>query len=159
MIRNISCTVNSKPITWQVDIRMSLAEVLREKGFTSVKEGCGVGECGACAVLIDDVAVDSCLYLAVWADGRDIRTTEGESKEGTLSQVQQAYLDTGSVQCGFCTPGLIMASTAFVEEHKGEEVTREQIRKGHAGNLCRCTGYEGIIRAVEQCMKPYEEPK
>ena len=115
MIRNISCTVNSKPITWQVDIRMSLAEVLREKGFTSVKEGCGVGECGACAVLIDDVAVDSCLYLAVWADGRDIRTTEGESKEGTLSQVQQAYLDTGSVQCGFCTPGLIMASTAFVE--------------------------------------------
>ena len=159
MIRNISCTVNSKPVTWQVDIRMSLADVLREKGFTSVKEGCGVGECGACAVLIDDVTVDSCLYLAVWVDGHHIRTTEGESKEGKLSQVQQAYLDTGSVQCGFCTPGLIMASTAFLEEHKGEEVTREQIRKGHAGNLCRCTGYEGIIRAVEQCMKPYEKLK
>ncbi len=159
MIRNISCTVNAKPVTWQVDIRMSLAEVLREKGFTSVKEGCGVGECGACAVLIDDVAVDSCLYLAVWADGRTIRTTEGEAKEGKLSQVQQAYLDTGSVQCGFCTPGLIMASTAFIKEHKGEEVTREQIRKGHAGNLCRCTGYESIIRAVEQCMKPHKEHK
>jgi xanthine dehydrogenase iron-sulfur-binding subunit len=159
MNRNISCTVNSKPVTWQIDVRMSLADVLRTNGFTSVKEGCGVGECGACAVLIDDVAVDSCLYLAVWADGRNIRTTEGESKEGTLSQVQQAYLDTGSVQCGFCTPGLVMASTAFVEQHKGEEVTREQIRKGHAGNLCRCTGYEGIVRAVEQCMKPYEELK
>lgn len=159
MIRNISCTVNLKPITWQIDVRMSLADVLRANGFTSVKEGCGVGECGACAVLIDDVAVDSCLYLAVWADGRNIRTTEGESKEGTLSQVQQAYLDTGSVQCGFCTPGLVMTSTAFVEEHKGEEVSREEIRKGHAGHLCRCTGYEGIIRAVEQCMKPYGEVK
>ena len=99
MNRNISCTVNSKSMTWQIDIRMSLADVLREHGYTSVKEGCGVGECGACAVLIDDVAVDSCLYLAVWADGRSIRTTEGESKDGKLSAVQQAYLDTGSVQC------------------------------------------------------------
>jgi len=152
MNRNISCTVNSKLMTWQIDIRMSLADVLREHGYTSVKEGCGVGECGACAVLIDDVTVDSCLYLAVWADGCNIRTTEGESKEGKLSPVQQAYLDTGSVQCGFCTPGLIMASTSFVEQHKGEKVSREQIRKGLAGNLCRCTGYDGIVRAVEQCI-------
>lgn len=152
MNRNISCTVNLKSMTWQIDIRMSLADVLRKYGYTSVKEGCGVGECGACAVLIDDVAVDSCLYLAVWADGRNIRTTEGESKDGELSPVQQAYLDTGSVQCGFCTPGLIMASTSFVEQHKGEKVSREQIRKGLAGNLCRCTGYDGIVRAVEQCM-------
>lgn len=157
MIRNISCTVNSKPMNWQIDIRMSLVDVLRKHGYTSVKEGCGVGECGACAVLIDDVAVDSCLYLAVWADGRNIRTTEGESKNGKLSQVQQAYLDNGGVQCGFCTPGLIMSSTAFVEQHKGEKVSREQIRKNHAGNLCRCTGYEGIIRAVEQCMEPQKK--
>ncbi len=152
MNRNISCTVNSKSMTWQIDIRMSLADVLRKHGYISVKEGCGVGECGACAVLIDDVVVDSCLYLAVWADGRNIRTTEGESKDGELSPVQQAYLDTGSVQCGFCTPGLIMASTSFVEKHKGEKVSREQIRKGLAGNLCRCTGYDGIVRAVEQCI-------
>jgi xanthine dehydrogenase iron-sulfur-binding subunit len=152
MNRNISCTVNSKSMTWQIDIRMSLADVLRKHGYISVKEGCGVGECGACAVLIDDVAVDSCLYLAVWADGRNIRTTEGESKNGELSPVQQAYLDTGSVQCGFCTPGLIMASTAFVEQHKGQKISREQIRKGLAGNLCRCTGYDGIVRAVEQCI-------
>jgi len=152
MNRIISCTVNSKPITWQIDIRMSLVEVLRKHGYISVKEGCGVGECGACAVLIDDITVDSCLYLAVWADGRSIRTTEGESKDGKLSPVQQAYLDTGGVQCGFCTPGLIMTSTAFVEQHKGQKVSREHIRKNHAGNLCRCTGYEGIIRAVEQCI-------
>jgi xanthine dehydrogenase iron-sulfur-binding subunit len=152
MNRNISCTVNSKSMTWQIDTRMSLADVLRKHGYTSVKEGCGVGECGACAVLVDDIAVDSCLYLAVWADGRNIRTTEGESKDGKLSPVQQAYLDTGSVQCGFCTPGLVMASTSFVEQHKGEKVSREQIRKGLAGNLCRCTGYDGIVRAVEQCI-------
>jgi len=152
MNRNISCTVNAKPVTWQIDIRMSLADLLRQQGYTSVKEGCGVGECGACAVLIGDVVVDSCLYLAVWADGRDIRTTEGESKDGKLSSVQQAYLDTGSVQCGFCTPGLVMASTSFVEQHKGQKVSREQIRRGLAGNLCRCTGYDGIVRAVEQCM-------
>ncbi len=156
MNRNISCTVNSKSMTWQIDIRMSLADVLREHGYTSVKEGCGVGECGACAVLIDDVAVDSCLYLAVWADGCNIRTTEGESKEGKLSPVQQAYLETGSVQCGFCTPGLVMASTSFVEQHKGQKVSREQIRKGLAGNLCRCTGYDGVVRAVEQCIDAEE---
>jgi xanthine dehydrogenase iron-sulfur-binding subunit len=159
MIRNISCTVNSRPVTWQIDVRMSLADVLRQHGYTSVKEGCGVGECGACAVLIDDVTIDTCLYLAVWAEGKKIRTAEGESKDGKLSRVQQAYLDTGSVQCGFCTPGLVMASTAFVEQNKGKEVTRREIRRGHAGNLCRCTGYESIIRAVEQCMEPEKERK
>ena len=104
-------------------------------------------------MLVDDIPTDSCLYLAVWADGRTIRTVEGESLNGELSPVQQAYLDTGAVQCGFCTPGLIMTTTAFVEKHKGNtDVTREEIRKAHAGNLCRCTGYEGIIRAVEKCL-------
>lgn len=132
-------------------------EILRENGHTGVKEGCGVGECGACTVLVDGVPMDSCLYLAVWADGRAIRTIEGESRDGNLSEVQQAYLDTGAVQCGFCTPGLVMTSTAFVEKHKGEKVSREQIRKSHAGNLCRCTGYEGIIRAVEKCLSDEDE--
>jgi xanthine dehydrogenase iron-sulfur-binding subunit len=154
MNRTITCTINGKLVSWQIDVRMSLSELLRENGFTSVKEGCGVGECGACAVLIDGVAIDSCIYLAIWADGATIRTAEGEAKDGKLSEVQQAYLDTGSVQCGFCTPGLVMASTVFIEQHRGQQVTREQIRKGHAGNLCRCTGYEGIIRAVEQCLDP-----
>ncbi len=152
MIRNINCTINGKPVTLAVDVRHSLLEVLRENGYTSVKEGCGVGECGACTVLVDDLPLDSCLYLAVWMDGRRIRTTEGEIKNGKLTAVQQAYLDTGAVQCGFCTPGLIMSSTAFVEKHKGSKVSRQEIRSGHAGNLCRCTGYEDIIRAMELCL-------
>jgi len=153
MNRNISCTINGKSVTLAVDIRQSLLDVLRHNGYTGVKEGCSVGECGACTVLLDDLPVDACLYLAVWADGRTIRTIEGESRDGKLSQVQQAYLDTGAVQCGFCTPGLVMTSTAFVEKHKGQaDVSRHEIRRAHAGNLCRCTGYEGIIRAVEQCL-------
>ena len=152
MNRKISCTINSESYSATIDVRLSLLEMLRKNGYIGVKEGCGVGECGACTVLVDNIPVDSCLYLAIWADGRDIRTIEGESRGGRLSAVQQAYLDTGAVQCGFCTPGLIMTSTAFMEKHKGKTVTREQIRKYHAGNLCRCTGYEGIIRAVEKCL-------
>ena len=153
MVQNISCTVNGKPVTLLVDVRKSLSEVLRENGFTGVKEGCGAGECGACTVLVDNIPVDSCLYLAVRADRRTIRTIEGEARGGTLSAVQQAYLDAGAVQCGFCTPGLIMTTTAFVEKHRGKKVSRAEIRKAHAGNLCRCTGYESIVRAVEKCLK------
>jgi len=159
MNRKISCTINNKSFNVTVDVRKSLLEILRENGYIGVKEGCGVGECGACTVLVDDVPVDSCLYLAIWVDGRSIRTIEGESRDGSLSAVQQAYLDNGAVQCGFCTPGLIMASTAFVEKHKGHRVSREEIRRGHAGNLCRCTGYEDIIRAVEQCLEDAQERK
>lgn len=154
MNRNISFSINAKPVTFQVDVRQSLLDLLRAQGYASVKEGCGVGECGACTVLVDEMPVDSCLYLALWADGRAIRTTEGEAREGQLSQVQQAYLDTGAVQCGFCTPGLIMTSTAFVDKHKDKgKISRHEIRRAHAGNLCRCTGYEGIIRAVEKCLE------
>ena len=156
--RAITFTINGKSATFQADVRQSLLHLLRQNGYTSVKEGCGVGECGACTVLIDGNPVDACLYLAVWADGRTLRTTEGESNAGKLSKVQQAYLDTGAVQCGFCTPGLIMTSTAFVEKHHGKgKVSRELIRRGHAGNLCRCTGYESIIQAVELCLE--EKPK
>ncbi|MGB5983693.1 MAG: xanthine dehydrogenase subunit XdhC [Desulfobacterales bacterium] len=157
--RIISLALNGKPVTYQVDVRQSLLHLLREQGYTSVKEGCGVGECGACTVLVDDTPMDACLLLAVWAEGRAIRTTEGESKAGRLSEVQQAYLDKGAVQCGFCTPGLIMTSTAFAEKHRGKgPVDRETIRREHAGNLCRCTGYEGIIQAVEQCLEEKREP-
>ncbi len=160
MNREISLTINKKSVSLTVDVRKSLLDVLREHGYTSVKEGCGVGECGACTVLIDEIPTDACLYLAVWADGCNVRTVEGESKDGELSEVQQAYLDTGAVQCGFCTPGLVMTSTAFVEKHKDKKnVTREEIKRAHAGNLCRCTGYEGIIRAVERCCKDEKSDK
>jgi aerobic-type carbon monoxide dehydrogenase small subunit (CoxS/CutS family) len=96
--------------------------------------------------------IDACIYLAVWADGRSIRTVEGESRTGKLSTVQQAFVDEGAVQCGICTPGFIMAATAFVKEHKGQKVTRHEIRRGLAGNLCRCTGYDTIVTAVEKSL-------
>lgn len=150
----ISMTVNGRARTVHADIRKSLVEVLREDlGLNSVKQGCGVGECGACAVLVDEVLVDACIYLAVWADGKAIRTVEGEARNGKLSKVQQAYVDEGAVQCGYCTPGFIMASTSFVEKNQGKPVTRDQIRKAHEGNLCRCTGYQHILNAVETCTE------
>ena len=156
MQKDITCTINGKQYFLSVDVRQSLLDTLRDLGITSVKEGCGVGECGACTVLMDTIPVDSCITLAVWADGKTIRTVEGESRDGQLSDVQQAYIDAGAVQCGFCTPGLIMTSAAFVEKHKDRKVSREEIRKGHAGNLCRCTGYETIINAVETCLENSE---
>lgn len=149
----IELTINTRHYALDVDVRKSLMDLLRELGFTSVKRGCGVGECGACTVLVDDVPVDSCLYLAVWANKTVIRSTEGECRDGELSAVQEAYVEEGAVQCGFCTPGLIMSSTAFLEKNKGKELSRDEIRKGHAGNLCRCTGYQTIINAVESASK------
>lgn len=146
---NIKCTINSRQYEMAVDVRKSLMDLLRELGYTSVKHGCGVGECGACTVLVDDIAIDSCLYLATWVNRKAVRTTEGECRDGKLSPVQDAYVEEGAVQCGFCTPGLIMTTTAFLEKNKGKELSREEIKKGHAGNLCRCTGYQTIINAVE----------
>ena len=100
----------------------------------------------------DDVPVDACLYLAIWADGRSIRTVEGESRNEMLSKVQQAFVDEGAVQCGICTPGFVMAATAFVEKNRGRSVSRNEIRRGLAGNLCRCTGYDTIVTAVVKSL-------
>jgi aerobic-type carbon monoxide dehydrogenase small subunit (CoxS/CutS family) len=152
--QTITCTVNGKKRELNIDVRQSLLEVLREQlGLISIKQGCAVGECGACTVLIDDVPIDACIYLAVWADGCSIRTVEGESKNEELSAVQQAFVDEGAVQCGICTPGFVMAATALVEKHKGQKVSRNEIRRGLAGNLCRCTGYDTIVTAVEKSLK------
>ncbi len=150
---NIKLTINTKKYEMAVDVRTSLLDLLRELGYTSVKQGCGVGECGACTVLVDDVPIDSCLYLATWANNTAIRTTEGECKDGKLSPVQNAYVEEGAVQCGFCTPGLIMTTTSFLEKNKGKNLSREEIKKSHAGNLCRCTGYQTIVNAVETASK------
>lgn len=153
--REINLTINGRKRTLVVDMRKSLAELIREDlGLTGVKLGCGVGECGACSVLVDEVLVDSCIYLAVWADNKDIRTIEGEAKKGKLSKVQKAYVDEGAVQCGFCTPGFVMATTSFTEKCKGKKVTEDEIRKEHAGNLCRCTGYQNILKAIEKSIEP-----
>ena len=153
MNRHITLTVNGKKKEIRIDVRQSLLEVLREQlGLLSIKQGCAVGECGACTVLLDDVPIDACLYLAVWADGRSIRTVEGESRDGKLTRVQQAFVDEGAVQCGICTPGFVMAATSFVEKHKQQKISRYEIRRGLAGNLCRCTGYDTIITAVQKCL-------
>ncbi len=152
MLVTITFTVNGQAHTCGVNPGLSLLELLREKGFTSVKSGCEVGECGACTVLMDGTPVNTCLTLAVWADGKTLRTVEGEVCCGTLSRVQQAYVAAGATQCGFCTPGLVMTTTAFVEKYQGQSPSREAIRKAHAGHLCRCTGYDVIVRAVEIAM-------
>jgi xanthine dehydrogenase iron-sulfur-binding subunit len=151
--RAITFTLNGKKKRISIDLRQSLLEVLREKlGMISVKQGCGVGECGACTVLIDGLPIDACIYLAVWADGRSIRTVEGEIRNGELSKVQQAFVNEGAVQCGICTPGFVMAAAAFVEKHRSQKVSRDEIRRGLAGNLCRCTGYDAIVTAVQKCL-------
>lgn len=160
MNRTITCNINGKERVLTVDVRQSLLEVLREHlGLTGVKQGCAVGECGACTVLVDGEPIDSCIYLAVWVEGKAVRTVEGEVKNGEMSPIQQAYVDEGAVQCGFCTPGFIMTSTAFVEKHKGSSISPEDIRIGHSGNLCRCTGYNTIVTAVEKCLDSAKQPK
>ena len=153
MNRTITFTLNGKKKEISIDVRQSLLEVLREKlGMIGIKQGCAVGECGACTVLIDGLPIDACIYLAIWADGRSIRTVEGESRNHKLSSVQQAFVNEGAVQCGICTPGFVMAATAFVEKHRNQKVSRDEIRRGLAGNLCRCTGYEAIVTAVQKCL-------
>ncbi|KEI73387.1 (2Fe-2S)-binding protein [Endozoicomonas elysicola] len=163
----IQCQLNGKPVELVVDVRQSLLEALRAHGLTGCKEGCGVGECGACTVLIDEVPIDSCITLAIRAEGRTIRTVEGESINGELSPVQQAYVDAGAVQCGFCTPGLVMKTTSYVEGLtqsaggccQSGNIDRDTIRREHAGNLCRCTGYQTVVDAVEQSIQYYSGQK
>ena len=152
MHKEITLTVNGKVLSLQVDVRESLLEVLRNRlAYTGVKKGCGVGECGACTVLIDGLPIDSCIYLAVWAHGKEIVTVEGIAQDGELSKVQQAFVDEGAVQCGFCTPGLVLSTTALVES--GKEFTREEIKRELSGHLCRCTGYKNILKAAEKSLE------
>lgn len=152
MTRRIVFTVNEQEHLLEVDMRESLLDVLRDRlDLTGVKKGCSVGECGACTVLIDGEPFDSCIYLAVWADGKQIRTVEGEGKEGKLSKVQAAFLEENAVQCGFCTPGLVMTTTALTET--GHSYTKQEIKKELAGHMCRCTGYHNIIKAAEKALQ------
>ncbi|KAF0091823.1 MAG: carbon-monoxide dehydrogenase small subunit [Fusobacteria bacterium] len=149
MLKTINCTVNGRAMELQVDVRESLLDMLRNRlHLTGTKQGCGVGECGACAVLIDGETLDSCIYLAVWADGKDIVSIEGlTGADGSLSDLQQNFVDKGAVQCGFCTPGFVVSATALLE--KNPNPSKDEIRRGLSGNLCRCTGYQKILDAVE----------
>ena len=148
----IKCKINGKDVEQIVDVRASLTDMLRNDfRLTSVKKGCEVGECGACNVLIDGEAFNSCIYLAVWADGKEIRTLEGLlGPNGELSDIQQAFVDETAIQCGFCTTGFIMTAVEILET--GKEYTDDELRKLLSGHLCRCTGYENILRAVKQTM-------
>jgi len=146
-------TLNGKPISLEkVPGEATLLSVLRERlGMTGAKEGCGVGECGACTVLLDGQAVNSCLTAAWQAQGREVTTIEGLAQGDELHPMQRAFVDTGAVQCGFCTPGMILSSLDLVNEHP--EPDEPQIRRALAGNLCRCTGYHDIVRAVRRGAK------
>lgn len=146
----VRCVINGRPTETVVDIRASLADMLRnEYLLTSVKKGCEVGECGACNVVINGKCYNSCIYLAVWADGKEISTTEGlVSESGELSALQQAFIDEGAVQCGFCTPGFLMSAQEII--NSGREYTDEELKVQLSGHLCRCTGYENIFRAVRK---------
>ncbi|MEI8132653.1 MAG: (2Fe-2S)-binding protein [Leptolinea sp.] len=148
MEQNIILNINDHDYLVKVEPDEVLVDVLRFKvGLTGTKKGCGTGDCGACTVILDGRIVDSCLILAVSVEGKKIITIEGLEKKGKLHPIQQAFLDHGAVQCGYCTPGLILATKALldVNPHPAEG----EIRIGISGNLCRCTGYTKIIEAVK----------
>jgi carbon-monoxide dehydrogenase small subunit len=144
--------LNGKDVAAMVDVRASLTDLLRnEYRMTSVKKGCEVGECGACNVLIDGEAFNSCIYLAVWAEGKHVRTLESLlGPNGELSDIQQAFVDETAIQCGFCIPGFLMTAVEILES--GKMYSDEQLRKLLSGHLCRCTGYENIFKAVKKTM-------
>jgi len=139
--------VNGEEREVLVDPRDTLLDTLRLKlELTGAKEGCGTGNCGSCTVLINGKAVNSCLVFAVELEGVEITTIEGLQQRGKLHPLQQAFIDEGAVQCGFCTPGIIMTAKAFLDENP--HPTEVEVRQAIAGNLCRCTGYDKIVRAI-----------
>jgi carbon-monoxide dehydrogenase small subunit len=146
--RRIELLVNGRDRAIDVEVHHTLLEALRDDlGLTGTKECCLVGECGACTVLLDGRGVDSCLVLAVEADGRAVTTVEGlATSDGRLDPLQQAFLDNGAAQCGFCIPGQLVAARALLDTTP--DPTRAEVEQGLAGNLCRCAGYEQIIEAV-----------
>lgn len=149
--------VNGDERTLRIEPRETLAEVLRDRlGLTGTKVSCDAQVCGACTVLVDDLAVSACTYLAIDADGRTVRTVEGLAVGGQLSPVQQAFLDHAGFQCGFCTPGMLMAATALLEADPSP--TRDEVVDGLEGNLCRCTGYAQIIEAVLAAAEVTQAP-
>jgi glyceraldehyde dehydrogenase small subunit len=147
MKRELRLVVNGQPYELYVKPKTLLVEVLRDQlGFTGTKRGCNSGSCGACTVVLNGMAVKSCSILALQADGGEVLTVEGLARGSELHPLQEAFLDYGAFQCGFCTAGMLMSAQSLLEENP--EPTREQIREGIHGNICRCTGYNSIIRAV-----------
>jgi len=147
MLHEITFNVNGEPYTVAVKSQYTLLDMLREKlGITSPKRGCENGECGACTVLFDGKPVNSCMVLAVEAAGHEIETVEGLARDGELHPLQQAFIEHNAVQCGFCTPGMLMSAKGLLAENP--HPNEDEIRHALAGNLCRCTGYVRIVDAV-----------
>ena len=143
----LTLTVNGIAYPLEVEPSTTLLRAVREHvGLTGAKEGCDDSECGACMMLLDGRPLNACSYLALQAEGGAVTTVEGLAADGALSSLQQAFLEHGGVQCGFCTPGMLISATALLAEQPNP--TEEEIRIGLSGNLCRCTGYDGIVKAV-----------
>ncbi|HYW00472.1 MAG TPA: (2Fe-2S)-binding protein [Candidatus Acidoferrum sp.] len=147
----IDLRINGSDQSVMIKPHESLREVLRRIGFTGVKKGCDVGGCGACTVLLNGDPIYSCCVFAAWAQGKDITTIEGLATGGELQLIQQEFATRNAAQCGFCTPGLIMSAKALLE--KKQNLTEEEIRRGIAGNLCRCTGYVKVVDAIASASK------
>lgn len=154
--RAITLFINEEEYNLNVPVHHTLLQVLRGNGFTGTKYGCGTGECGACTVLLDDnTSILACLSLAVLMDGSHITTIAGLEKDNELHPVQEAFIDKHAVQCGYCTPGMILKSVSILE--KNPEPTEHEIREGLEGNMCRCTGYVKIVDAVKHASELIKE--
>jgi len=148
----INITINGRGEVVDVPPNLTLLNMLREKlSLTGTKNGCEAGECGACTVLLNGKPVNSCMILAVECDGMDVLTVEGLAANGELSQLQQAFIDQNAIQCGFCTPGMLISAYALLE--RNPHPSQAEIREALVGNLCRCTGYERIIQAVQMATR------
>ncbi|MGD9976092.1 MAG: (2Fe-2S)-binding protein [Desulfatirhabdiaceae bacterium] len=149
----ITLTINGTPVELLISPNATLAQVLRGKqlNLTGTKQACELGDCGACTVIMDGKAVNSCLVLAMQADGSEITTVEGLAVDGKLSPIQESFIDAGAIQCGFCSSGMMMSAKAMLDQNPSP--SRDEIRHGIAGNLCRCTGYYKIVNAIENTAK------
>jgi carbon-monoxide dehydrogenase small subunit len=148
----IEMTINGQPVEALVEPNRTLLQFLREDlGLTGTKHGCGLGDCGACTVILDGQPVNSCLVLAIQANGKEVLTIEGLAENGKLHPIQQAFVDKGAIQCGFCTPGMILSAKALLDANP--KPTEEDIRMAISGNLCRCTGYQKIVEAIGEAAE------
>lgn len=149
---NLNFNVNGKDVKLTVDDSLRLLDILRDElGLTGTKEGCSVGECGACTVIMNGEAVNSCMILAEQVQNAEVETVENLEKNDVLSQLQDAFLDNGAIQCGFCTPGMLMSAKALLD--KNPSPNEEEIKTALEGNLCRCTGYIPILNSVKDAVK------
>lgn len=152
MKRPIKLTVNGDVYELLIEPNEILVDVIRDKlDLTGTKKGCGTGDCGGCTVIIDGKSMNSCLTLAIEADGKEILTIEGLAKNGELHPIQKAFINEGAIQCGYCTPGMVLSVKALLDENP--HPTEEEVKFGIAGNLCRCTGYVKIIKAIQAASK------